>query len=156
MSAEAAPASRVVGVALVLIGIGAIVTTMAINLDQYGRWGARYFPLGGSVALLLLGIAELWGARPSPPMDKRHLPAIGALLILSVIYVWSISAFGYLISTALAAPLALYIFGVRNVIGLCAAAVLCPAIYHGIFFVALGVFPPLGAYFDLLDVLGGY
>ncbi len=156
MSAEVAPASRAVGVALVLIGIGAIVTSMGISLDQYGRWGARYFPLGGSVALMLLGIAELWGAKPSPPGDRRHLPAIAAMLVLSVVYVWSISAFGYLVSTALAAPLALIIFGVRNPIGLFAAAVLCPAIYHGIFFVALGVFPPLGEHFDLLDLLGGY
>ncbi len=156
MSAEAAPASRAVGLALILIGMSAIVTSMGISLDQYGRWGARYFPLGGSVALLLLGIAELWGKKPSPAIERRHLPAIGALLVLSLVYVWSISAFGYLLGTALAAPLALYIFGVRNPIGLAAAATLCPAVYHSIFFVALGVFPPLGKWFDLLDVIGGY
>ncbi|WP_224826470.1 tripartite tricarboxylate transporter TctB family protein [Cognatishimia sp. MH4019] len=156
MSAVPAPVSRTVGVALILIGIGATFVSMGIGLDQYGRWGARYFPLGGSLALLILGVAELWSAKPSPKTDRQHLPAIGALLLLSVVYIWAISAFGYLLSTALAAPLALYIFGVRNLIGLCAAAVLCPAIYHSIFFVVLGVFPPLGAWFDLLDVIGGY
>ncbi|WP_245912859.1 tripartite tricarboxylate transporter TctB family protein [Litoreibacter ponti] len=142
--------------ALIAIGIGATVTSMGIGLDQYGRWGARFFPLAGSISLILLGIAELYGARPSQPSDRKHLPAILALLLLSVAYVWSISAVGYLFSTALAAPLVLYIFGVRNRIGLCAAAVLCPAIYHAVFFVALGVFPPFGRWFDLLDVLGGY
>lgn len=156
MSIEAAPAARAVGVALILVGIGGAVTSMGIGLDQYGRWGARFFPLAGSVALLLLGIAELWGAKGSPPSDRRHLPAIAALLVLSVAYVWSISAFGYLLSTALAAPIALFIFGVRNPIGLCTAAVLCPAVYHTVFFVALGVFPPLGRWFDLLDWIGGY
>ncbi len=156
MSSEAAPASRGVGVALILIGIGAFATSMNIGLDQYGRWGARLFPLGGSIALLGLGIAEIWGARPTPQSNKQHLPAILALLALSLGYVWAISAFGYLISTAFAAPVALYIFGLRNPLGLGAAAVLCPAIYHGTFFVALGVFPPLGKWFDLLDVIGGY
>ncbi|GGX60805.1 hypothetical protein GCM10007385_32590 [Tateyamaria omphalii] len=156
MSTKVAPVSRAVGVALILVGIGAIVASLSIGLDQFGRWGARYFPLGGSIALFLLGIAEFWGAKPSQPMDRHHLPAIGVLLVLSVVYVWSISVIGYLVSTALAAPLALYLFGVRNPIGLIVAAVLCPAVYHGIFFVALGVFPPLGQWFDLLDVIGGY
>lgn len=156
MSPQAAPASRAVGVALILIGIGATVTSMSIGLDQYGRWGARFFPLAGSLSLLVLGVVELWGAKPFEPSDRRHLPAILALFLLSIAYVWSISVVGYLLSTAVAAPLALYIFGVRNPIGLCAAAVLCPAIYHTVFFVALGVFPPLGRWFDLLDIIGGY
>lgn len=157
MSEGAAPASWTVGVALIAIGIGAAVASMGIGLDQYGRWGARYFPLAGSLALLGLGIAELWGARrPTGLIDGGHLPAIGALLLLSIGYVWSISAVGYLISTAMAAPLALWLFGVRNPIGLAAAAFLCPAIYHIVFFVTLGVFPPLGRWFDLLDLIGGY
>ncbi|MEL6464264.1 MAG: tripartite tricarboxylate transporter TctB family protein [Pseudomonadota bacterium] len=156
MSSEAAPASRAVGVALVLLGIGGTVTSLGIALDQYGRWGARFFPLAGSIVLVILGIAELWSAKRSSPLDRRFWPAIAALLALSIFYTWSISAFGYLLSTAVAAPLALYIFGVRTPIGLCAAAVLCPAIYHGIFFGLLGVFPPLGRWFDLLDVIGGY
>ncbi|MFL4471103.1 tripartite tricarboxylate transporter TctB family protein [Tateyamaria armeniaca] len=101
--------------------------------------------MAGSISLVVLGVAELWGARPSQLSDRRHLPAILALLLLSVAYVWSISVVGYLLSTAVAAPLALVIFGVRNPIGLCAAAVLCPALYHGVFFVALGVFPPWAA-----------
>ncbi|WP_299045376.1 tripartite tricarboxylate transporter TctB family protein [uncultured Tateyamaria sp.] len=150
------PAQRAVGVALILLGIGATATSLSIGLDQYGRWGARFFPLGGSIALLVLGGVELWGARPAPVTDRRHLPAVAALLVLSVLYVWSMSMVGYLVSTALAAPVALYLFGVRNRVGLGAAALLCPAIYHGVFFGLLGVFPPLGRWFDLLDVIGGY
>ncbi|MEL7214259.1 MAG: tripartite tricarboxylate transporter TctB family protein [Pseudomonadota bacterium] len=141
--------------ALILIGIGATVTSMGIALDQYGRWGARIFPLAGSLALIVLGVVELRKAAV-PRLDRRHWPAIGALLLLSVGYIWTISAVGYLIATAVAAPLALWIFGVRNAPGLAAAAVLSPAIYHLMFFKLLGVFPPLGSWFDLLDVLGGY
>lgn len=154
MPAGSSPAPRAVGVALILIGIGAAITALGISLDQYGRWGARYFPLAGAVALIALGAAELRAAS-GPQLDRRHWPAIAGLLGLSVVYVWSISAFGYLLSTAIAAPLALWIFGVRSVMGLTAAAVLCPALYHLVFFEMLGVFPPLGRWFDVLDLMGG-
>ena len=91
--------------------------------------------------------------------DQRHardLWYIVGLLALSVAYVIGINYVGYLLSTAAAAPIALYLFGVRSIPGLAAAAVLCPAIYHLIFFVGLGVFPPYGLWFDLLDVIQGH
>ena len=155
MTPGSSPAPRVVGVALILIGVGATVTSLGISLDQYGRWGARIFPLVGSLALILLGLIEL-RQTGSPRPDRRHWPAIVGLLVLSLAYVWAISIVGYLLATAMAAPLALWIFGVRNLVGLSAAAVVCPLIYHLIFFELLGVFPPLGRWFDLLDVLGWY
>ncbi|MBW4709190.1 tripartite tricarboxylate transporter TctB family protein [Roseobacter sp. YSTF-M11] len=156
MTPGGSPAPRAVGIALILLGVGAAATSMGISLDQYGRWGARVFPLAGSLSLIAVGAAELWGARKAAPLDHRHVPAIFALLLVSFVYVWTLSAFGYLISTALAAPVVLWIFGVRHPMGLGAAAVLCPLAYHAIFFELLGVFPPLGRWFDLLDVLGGY
>lgn len=155
MTPGSSPAPRVVGVALILIGIGATLISMGIALDQYGRWGARFFPLAGSVALIVLGAAELRNAPGANAMERRHLPAIATLLVVSVGYVWAISAVGYLVATAVAAPAALWVFGVRRPLGLLAAAVLCPAAYHLVFFELLGVFPPLGRYFDLLDVTGG-
>lgn len=148
------PAPRAVGVALIPIGLGATATAMGISLDQYGRWGARVFPLAGSLSLVVLGAIELWTARDAPALDRRHLTGIAALLALSIGYVWTMSAMGYLIVTALAAPAALWIFGVRNRLGLATAAVLAPAIYHLIFFELLQVFPPLGRWFDLLDLVG--
>ena len=155
MASGNAPAPRAVGVALILLGLGATVTSLGISLDQYGRWGARFFPLAGSLALVVLGVAELVGAARGPALDRRHVPGIAALLGLSIAYVWTMSAFGYLLSTAIAAPLALWVFGVRSWVGLAAAALLCPLAYHLIFFELLGVFPPLGRWFDLLDLLGG-
>lgn len=147
-----------VGGALILFGIGATIASFGIALDQYGRWGARVFPLAGALSILLLGVIEVFNARRASVDTNAlsDLPAIFALLVLSLAYVWLMARFGYLISTAIAAPLALWIFGVRSVLGLGLAAILCPAIYHMIFFVGLGVFPPLGDWFDLLDVLQGY
>ncbi len=156
MATGSSPAPLAVGVALILIGIGATATSASIALDQYGRWGARFFPLAGSLSLIVLGLVELRSMRGSAALNRRYLPLILALLFLSVAYVWTISVFGYLIATAIAAPAALWLFGIRNPVGLGAAAVLCPAIYHLIFFQLLGVFPPLGRWFDLLDVIGGY
>ena len=155
MASGNVPAPRAVGVALILLGLGATVTSLGISLDQYGRWGARFFPLAGSLALVVLGVAELVGAASGPSLDRRHVPGIAALLGLSIAYIWTMSAFGYLLSTAIAAPLALWVFGVRSWAGLAAAALLCPLAYHLIFFELLGVFPPLGRWFDLLDLLGG-
>ncbi len=149
------PAPRVVGLALILIGIGATLTSLTISLDQYGRWGARFFPLAGSLALVALGMVELRRAG-GPSLDRQHWSAIAGLLALSLAYVWAISVVGYLIATAIAAPLALWIFGVRSALGLSAAVVLCPGIYHLVFFELLGVFPPLGRWFDLLDIIAGY
>lgn len=156
MPQGSSPAPRAIGVALILIGIGATVASLGIALDQYGRWGARIFPLAGSIALLILGAAELRNAADGTKMERQHLPAIAALLVLALVYVWAISAVGYLIATALAAPAALWIFGMRRPLGLLLAAILCPATYHAVFFELLGVFPPLGRYVDLLDILAVY
>ncbi|WP_300014320.1 tripartite tricarboxylate transporter TctB family protein [uncultured Roseobacter sp.] len=156
MAPGSSPAPRTVGIALILLGIGATAASMGIALDQYGRWGARLFPLCASGVLILLGIVELQSGQKPPRPEHRHLTHIAALLVLALCYVWLMSRFGYLISTAVAAPAALWIFGIRNPVGLLAAAFMCPAAYHMIFFEMLGVFPPLGRWFDLLDVVGGY
>ena len=50
----------------------------------------------------------------------------------------------------------MWLFGMRSPLWLLVTAIICPAIYHLIFFVLLGVFPPFGEWFDLLDVLQGY
>ena len=85
----------------------------------------------------------------------RTLAEVGGLSFLSFAYWWAIGAVGYLLATAMAAPLALAAFDVRRPLVLGLAALLCPLVYHLVFFEALGVFPPYGAYFDLLDLLQG-
>jgi putative tricarboxylic transport membrane protein len=44
------------------------------------------------------------------------------------------------------------LFGIRNPLSLLIAAIVCPAVYHAIFFMGLGVYPPYGEWFDLLDL----
>lgn len=151
--------ATLVGGGLALLGAVAIAASFGINPDPDGGWGARIFPLGGGGALLLLGLLEagkgLARKTPDAVPAARGLPAIFALLLLALAYVWVMTKLGYLISTAFAAPLALWLFGIRSPVGLVAAALVCPALYHAVFFVGLGVFPPLGEWFDLLDVIQG-
>ncbi|NKB54400.1 MAG: hypothetical protein GKR97_19705 [Rhizobiaceae bacterium] len=85
----------------------------------------------------------------------ERISSIVGLLTVAVLYVWLISKFGYLISTATIAPMVMWMFGMRNPLALVATAILCPATYHYTFFVALGVFPPYGEWFDLLDIIQG-
>ncbi|MEP1930093.1 MAG: tripartite tricarboxylate transporter TctB family protein, partial [Roseibium sp.] len=77
------------------------------------------------------------------------------LFAIALLYQQSMRWFGYVLPTAIAAPVVLYIFGVRNWIGLAISVVVCPLIYHVIFFELLGVFPPFGEVFDLLDTIKG-
>ena len=147
--------STVTYIALALIGAGAMVASIDIPRDMDGSLGARVFPMMSSGALILLGtIGFLAGLKPvalrKEKAGNKLLAQIAVLLALSLFYVWIISKLGYLISTALVAPLILLLFGIRNPLGLVIAAVVCPAIYHGIFFMGLSVFPPYGEWFDLL------
>ena len=148
------------GISLALIGAGAVWGALLIPAPIEGEVGAGLFPLLIAVALLLIGVsmtinALRAGLDKSAESAGRQWIGISVLVGLSFVYWWSISALGYLLATALAAPLALLIFGVRKPLTLGLAAVLCPVVYHLIFFKALGVFPPYGEYFDLLDVIQG-
>ncbi|GAB5435273.1 tripartite tricarboxylate transporter TctB family protein [Falsiruegeria mediterranea] len=162
MSTRTLNTNTVIGGFMAVFGLAAIVASLDINTDPDGAWGARIFPLVGSVALVVLGVVEcVNGLKFPPPAAERGAEdnvtgRILALLILSFAYVWLIGKFGYLLSTGLAAIGALMIFGVRNPVGLLVAAIVCPAIYHLIFFVLLGVFPPYGEWFDPLDITQGY
>lgn len=147
----------VIGAVLIVVSIAALIASFQIDKDPGGGWGARIFPLAGSAALLIVGLLELRsGLNTRINTPARVKPSVWALLILALGYVWLISKIGYLLSTGLVAPLTLWVFGIRRPIGLLIAAFLCPAIYHLVFFELLGVFPPYGAWFDLLDILQGY
>ncbi|UWQ97570.1 tripartite tricarboxylate transporter TctB family protein [Rhodobacteraceae bacterium M385] len=151
--------TSIVGGVLTVFGIATTMASFQINLTYDGGWGARIFPLASGAAILVLGVVELTkGLIERQQTTPKSYPfgVIASLLALALVYAFLIGAVGYLISTAIVAPLSMLLFGVRDWRGLMAAAVLCPAIYHLIFFEGLGVFPPFGRWFDLLDVIQGY
>lgn len=152
--------SAIINISLALIGVVALLASFDIPRDPDGRLGARVFPLIAAGSLVLLGtigfLADLKPAAKTGNEDeesKNNLVQIFLLLVLSIFYIWLISKLGYLISTAITAPLILMLFGVyKRPFILIIAAIACPLIYHAIFFIGLGVYPPFGEWFDLLDV----
>lgn len=150
--------STIIGVFLVLFGLIAAYFGFRIPAEANGDTGARIFPLIGSLSIALMGALELrkgFAGGDAPLVPSGGIKSVFALLALSMAYVWMITKFGYLIGTGVAAVLALWLFGIRNPIGLLVALIVCPFVYHLIFFELLGVFPPFGEWFDLLDLIQG-
>ena len=111
-----------VGVALLLIGGVGIWATFQISADVDGGSTARLFPFAGSIAITAFGLIELLQARPllrePEPGSSKGLLQIAMMVALSVLYVWTLTRFGYLLSTSAAAVAIFLIFGIRNLIGL--------------------------------------
>lgn len=173
--------SRPVGVATVAAGLAAALGALAIGGWGGDDWGARTVPLIAALTLVTSGVAILAPARSSParsfPPARPAVSSVGApagsppvpagdadaddapafapamLLALGILYVLAIDRIGYLASTALVAPLAFVLFGERRPLVLALAATLVPLALHVVFFRLLGVFPPFGRWFDVLDVV---
>ncbi|WP_282609119.1 tripartite tricarboxylate transporter TctB family protein [Pelagibius sp. Alg239-R121] len=148
------------GIVLAVLSIAALWGAWQVPSASTGETWAGIVPFGAALGLLIIsGLKLACVRRPateraadSPIADDASLQVIG-LFLLAVIYQQSLQWFGYLLPTALVAPVALYAFGVRSWIGLALSAVLCPLIFHIVFFELLGVFPPFGEVFDLLDAI---
>lgn len=145
-------------IAMLAMGVVAVAASFWIPLDYDGSMGARIFPLMSAGVLILLGGLLLWPVKADEraEVSPAGIP-VGPLMLLAliVLYLWLIGKLGYLISTGFVTPVALWLFGIRRPAGLLFAAVAAPLTFHLIFFEALGVFPPYGAWFDLLDLIGG-
>lgn len=144
---------RIVGIGLVAIGLLAGAGSLAIARDYDGSAAARIFPMATAAAILVLGVMAVragpdGAAMPESPVEPRDGRGPVAILGLAFGYLWLMTKVGYLLSTALAAPAALWIFGIRSRAALVASAILCPLVFHLIFFALLGTFPPVGAWFD--------
>ncbi|WP_108859777.1 tripartite tricarboxylate transporter TctB family protein [Ruegeria sp. Alg231-54] len=149
------------GLVLALISIVAILGAWQVPAASPGDTWAGIVPFSASIALLFLSGPLLLGAVRQTAGDTGQEQDSGAtlqiigLFVIALIYQQSFRWFGYLLPTAIAAPVVLCFFGVRSWIGLAVSVVLCPLIFHLIFFVLLGVYPPYGEVFDLLSWIQG-
>ena len=157
--------SRSLGLALVALGFVAGIASLLVGSWADGAWGPRILPLLAAATLVATGaVVTLAPQAPSSLAVEGEAAAGGAsaeppasefgpawLVGLAVLYVLAIDRLGYLVATALAAPAAFWLFGVRRPLALSIAATLVPLALHLAFFRLLGVFPPLGRWFDLLD-----
>ncbi|MEM9009975.1 MAG: tripartite tricarboxylate transporter TctB family protein [Pseudomonadota bacterium] len=145
---------KLLGTIVAMTGLGAIGAALTIGSGMEA-WGARTFPILGGGAMVLAGIAvarEPSGAARAASATDGGLRALW-LVLLSALYVLALGRIGFLAATALTAPLAFALFGVRAPRTLLLAAILCPLALHLFFFRLLGVFPPYSAWFDLADLL---
>lgn len=155
---------------LVLLALGALAGASALLIGEWGgAWGPRTVPLLAAATLALSGVAiarhhpspsavhppRAVEGEPGPPAsdDPASERGVALLLGLAILYVLAIDRVGYLIATALTVPATFWLFGVRRPLSLLVAGVAVPLALHLVFFRILGVFPPLGAWFDLLDHL---
>lgn len=149
------------GLVLAVISIVAIWGAWQVPAASPGDTWAGIVPFAASVALLGLSILLIVDASrqsvgaPPTTSDNGATFQIVLLFIIALIYQQSFRWFGYLLPTAIVAPVVLYMFGVRSWVGLAISVVVCPLVFHLIFFVLLGVFPPYGEVFDLLSWIQG-
>jgi hypothetical protein len=139
----------------------AVFGALQVPAASEGDTWAGTVPLGAAVALAIISVIELIIRLKTSKAQAACNPNQGTrdvviLFVIAVIYQQSFNWFGYLLPTAIVAPLALYLFGVRSPKGLMLAAVLCPLMFHLIFFKLLGVYPPYGEIFDLNEFLWSY
>ncbi|MEP2027589.1 MAG: tripartite tricarboxylate transporter TctB family protein [Paracoccaceae bacterium] len=150
------------GVALLAISLFAIIGVWNVPAASDNETWAGVVPFGAGLGLLIISGMMIFGAFRNASDDQENTSAeasvtleVLTLFAIALLYQQSMRWFGYVLPTAIAAPVVLYIFGVRNWIGLAISVVVCPLIYHVIFFELLGVFPPFGEVFDLLDTIKG-
>ena len=150
------------GIVLGVLALLAIWGAWQVPGAGPGDTWAGIVPFAASLGLLALsGLMVASAARASAGASsdgEQGDSAVFDILVLfavALIYQQSFRWFGYILPTAIAAPIVLYIFGVRSWVGLAASIVLCPLVFHILFFVLLGVFPPYGEVFDLADWLRG-
>ncbi len=151
-----------VGVVLFALGMFAVLGVWNVPAAANNETWAGVVPFGAGLGLLAISGLMIIGTFRAQPygnsgtkQDHNSTLEILALFAIALLYQQSIRWFGYVLPTAISAPVVLYMFGVRSRIGLAISVVLCPLVYHTIFFVLLGVFPPFGEIFDLLDAIQG-
>ncbi len=157
-------AIRNISEALVLALLSTVAIWGALQVPEAspGETWAGIVPFGAALALGAIAVISLLGALrrantagDTPSTGNRGARDVIILFIIAVLYQQSFSWFGYLLPTAIVAPVALYMFGVRSPLGLALSVVLCPLAFHVIFFMLLGVYPPYGEVFDLNEFIQG-
>lgn len=140
------------GGTVLLFGAAAFGMSFTIGNITWGGESSRLFPMIVSFALMCFGARLALSGIQKPTGTIEGNPEVwrvAGLALLGILYIAAIGKIGYIISTGIAAPVALWIFGVRSPLALVLAALFCPLIYQLIFFIALNVYPPYAPWLDL-------
>ncbi|NKX42186.1 hypothetical protein HGG71_12050, partial [Rhodobacteraceae bacterium R_SAG2] len=127
------------GIISLALGLFFALGAWTVRAAPEGETWAGALPLGAALALMLVGGLMVRGAvagrmtEPPAQPERDAILRVTALAVLAVLYQQAIGLFGYDLPTAAAAPAALWLFGVRRLLPLCIAAVLCPLVLHVLF-----------------------
>ncbi len=149
------------GLVILLIGIFAVWGASLVPPPPEGETWAGVLPMGVAIALSVTGALMAWtGYMTQTDGDQkayldRTMFGTLKLTLLAILYYVAILKFGYELPTAFVGFTALWSFGIRSKMGLMLSLLLYPFLFHLVFFKLLGVFPPYGEIFDLLDYLRG-
>jgi putative tricarboxylic transport membrane protein len=148
--------ARIMGLALLAMGVAALAATTQIHSarDGWSVSGPRFVPLVASLAVIVLALAFLvrtvW--RPdfelarfaAAESEQTHWPAPGAIMASLLGYVALLTPFGYALATAVFVTLAARVLGSRHTGRDLVVGVLLGAITSYAFTRWLGVRLPVG------------
>lgn len=148
--------TRTEGVVVLLIALGALWGAWQVPDPAPGDTWAGMVPFAVSLGLLALSIPLLLSPAGGPGGANMGLPKSATfrvlfLFVVALFYQQALQWFGYLLPSVLVTPVVLLLFGVRKIKSLLLLSLLFPALLHLVFFELLGVFPPQGEVFDLID-----
>lgn len=116
--------------ALLLAGIALFLTTLGAEYQQLGAAQSPvFFPriiLGIWIALTLIALVQekLVGDIKAQPLDKGWMLLV--FVVATLVYVNSVTRLGFMLSSIPFALISLWIFGLRNKLGLVVYAILVP------------------------------
>jgi hypothetical protein len=152
-----------IGLLLIIFGLLLYFLLIPQFVEQYagihGAKSGRYFPyvlsfltvLCGSIMLAFdLVEKKVAGKAPkaAPGLDLFSIQSAAGIVVLSLVYVFMISRVGYLLSTMIVLPVAMWMFGYRKVKTIVIVSVVSPLVIYLIFVKMMAVPLPVGTLFQ--------
>ena len=152
-----------IGLLLIIFGFLLYFLLIPQFVEQYagihGAKSGRYFPYVLSFLTVLCGgimlafdIVEKKVAAKEPKtasgLDLFCLQGALIMVVLSVVYVFMISRAGYLLSTMIALPVTMWLFGYRKVKIIAIVSIVSPLIIYLLFAKMMAVPLPVGTLFQ--------
>ena len=132
-------------------------------VEQYagihGAKSGRYFPYVLAVLTVLCGSIMLGfdlvekrvaakASKSAPGLDLFSIQCSASIVVLSLIYVFMISIAGYLLSTMIALPVTMWLFGYRKVKIIVIVSIVSPLVIYLLFAKMMAVPLPVGSLFQ--------
>jgi len=152
-----------IGLLLIIFGILLYFVLIPQFVEEYagirGAKSGRYFPyflsyitvLCGSIMLgydLIEKRVAVEDPKTAKGMDLPSLSSAAIIVVLAVAYIFMITKVGYIISTMIALPITMWLFGYRKLKNIVILSIVSPLVIYLIFAKMMAVPLPVGALFQ--------